>query len=66
MLWFICFFNCADRQAIYPVFPKLKHEFGFDNVQLGLIGSAFMWVYAAGAPLAGFIGDRTRRAVVFL
>src|SRR6185369_1621871 len=49
MLWFICLFNYADRQAIFSVFPKLKEEFGFDKVQLGLIGSAFMWVYAAGA-----------------
>ena len=47
MLWFVCFFNYADRQAIFAVFPKLKEEFGFDTVQLGLIGSAFMWVYAA-------------------
>src|SRR5258708_35357669 len=46
MLWFICFFNYADRQAIFSVFPKLKTEFGFDPVQLGLIGSAFAWVYA--------------------
>jgi len=66
MLWFICFFNYADRQAITSVFPKLKDEFGFDNVQLGLIGSAFMWVYAAGAPLAGYIGDRTRRKDLIL
>jgi MFS family permease len=61
MLWFVCFFNYADRQVIYAVFPKLKEEFGFDKVQLGLIGSSFMWVYAAGAPIAGFIGDRVRR-----
>jgi Sugar phosphate permease len=66
MLWFICFFNYADRQAIFAVFPKLKEEFGFDKVQLGLIGSAFMWVYAAGAPLAGFIGDRVRRKDLIL
>ena len=56
MLWLVCFFNYADRQAIYAVFPKLKEEFGFDPVELGLIGSAFMWVYAAGAPLAGLVG----------
>ena len=66
MLWFVCFFNYADRQAIFAVFPKLKEEFGFDPVQLGLIGSAFMWVYAAGAPLAGFIGDRFRRKDLIL
>ena len=66
MLWFVCFFNYADRQAIFAVFPKLKEEFGFNKVELGLIGSAFMWVYAAGAPLAGFICDRFRRKDLIL
>jgi len=66
MLWFVCFFNYADRQAIYAVFPKLKEELGFNNVQLALIGSAFMWVYAAGAPVAGFICDRFRRKDLIL
>ena len=66
MLWLVCFFNYADRQAIFAIFPKLKEEFGFDKVQLGLIGSAFMWVYAAGAPLAGYIGDRVQRRHLIL
>ena len=66
MLWFVCFFNYADRQAIYSVFPKLKEEFGFDKAQLGLIASAFMWVYAGGAPFAGFICDRFRRKDLIL
>ncbi|MDR3637554.1 MAG: MFS transporter [Isosphaeraceae bacterium] len=61
MLWLVCFFNYADRQAIFAVFPRLKVEFGFSTVQLGLIGSAFMWVYALGSPVAGFVGDRLRR-----
>ncbi len=66
MLWFVCFFNYADRQAIFAVFPKLKEEFGFDPVQLGLIGSAFMWVYSAGAPFAGYLCDRFRRKNLIL
>src|SRR3954471_3887543 len=66
MLWWVCFFNYADRQAIYSVFPKLEQEFGFNKLQLGLIGSAFMWVYAAGAPLAGLIVDRFRRKDLIL
>jgi MFS family permease len=66
MLWFVCFFNYADRQAIFSVFPKLKSEFGFNAVQLGLIGSAFMWVYAAGAPFAGFLADRWPRNQLIL
>ncbi len=24
MLWFVCFFNYADRQAIFAVFPLIK------------------------------------------
>ena len=39
MLWFICFFNYADRQSIFSVFPKLKEEFGFDTVERGWIAS---------------------------
>lgn len=66
MLWFVCFFNYADRQAIFAVFPKLEEEFHFSKVQLGLIGSAFMWVYAFGAPFAGFISDRFRRKDLIL
>jgi MFS family permease len=66
MLWLVCFFNYADRQAIYAVFPLLQEEFGFDKLQLGLIGSAFMWVYAAGAPFAGFIADRVKRVHLIL
>ena len=58
MLWFVRFFNYADRQAIFAVFPKLKVEFGFDNEQLGYVGSAFMWVYAAGAPRGNQAGSR--------
>ena len=37
-----------------------------DPVQLGLIGSAFAWVYAAAAPLAGFVvsGDPKCRTLL--
>jgi len=66
MLWFVCLFNYADRQAVFSVFPKLQLDLHFDKFQLGLIGSAFMWVYAAGAPFAGYIADRMRRKDLIL
>lgn len=66
MLWCVCVLNYADRQAIFSVFPRLEQEFGFDKVQLGLIGSAFMWVYAGAALFAGYIGDRVRRKDLIL
>ena len=66
MLWFVCFFNYADRQAISSVLPLLAREFRFDTVQLGLIGSAFAWVYAALAPAAGVVADRAVRQRVLV
>src|SRR4051794_19293324 len=66
MLWLVCFFNYADRQAIYSVFPLLKSQMNLSDIQLGIVGSAFMWVYAAAAPLAGWIGDRFDRKALIL
>jgi MFS family permease len=66
MLWFICFFNYADRVAIASVLPMLQDEFGFTKTQQGLISSAFMWVYAFTAPFAGPIADRHPRKLVIL
>ena len=66
LLWFVCFFNYADRQAIYSIFPLLKTEMGLTDVQLGIVGASFMWVYAAAAPLAGMIGDRFARKSIII
>lgn len=61
MLWSICFLNYADRQVIFSVFPLLSHEFGFSKLQLGLIGSSFMWLYTGGSFAAGWLADRSSR-----
>jgi len=66
MLWGIAFFNYADRQAIFSVFPLLQKSMGLDNVQLGLLGSAFAWVYGLGALFAGNIVDCVRRKTAIL
>lgn len=66
MLWLICFFNYADRQALFAVFPLLHRQFGFTREQLGLIGAAFTWVYALSAPFAGQVADRLPRKAVIL
>ena len=46
MLWFICFFSYADRQAIFAVFLKLKQEFGFDKVQPAALIVTAMLLFA--------------------
>jgi MFS family permease len=66
MLWCISFFNYADRQAIFSVFPLLEREMQLTPVQLGLLGSGFAWVYGLGAPFAGIIVDRVRRKTAIL
>lgn len=66
MLWVVCLLNYADRQAISSLFPLLERDFGFTKAQLGLIGSAFMWVYAVSAPFAGYAGDRHSRKGLIL
>lgn len=66
MLWVVCVFNYADRQAIFSVFPLLKSELGLSDVQLGVVGSAFMWVYAVMGPAAGWIGDKVSRKGIIL
>jgi MFS family permease len=66
MLWLVCFFNYADRQAIFSVFPLLKSELNLTDVQLGIVGSAFMWVYALMGPFAGIVGDRLSRKTLIV
>ena len=66
LLWFVCFFNYADRQAIFSVFELLKSEMHLTDVQLGIVGSSFMWVYAAAGPVAGLIGDRVKRKTLII
>ena len=65
MLWLVCCLNYADRQAISSLFPLLERDFGFTKAELGLIGSAFMWVYAFSSPFLGFAGDwRSRKGLI--
>jgi MFS family permease len=66
MLWFVCFFNYADRQAIFSVFPLIKQQLALTDVQLGVVGAAFMWMYALFGPLAGWLCDRLPRKSLVL
>src|SRR5438046_1594935 len=66
MLWLICFFNYADRQAISAVLPVLGKDYHFDKTQQALIASAFTYVYALTAPFAGQFADRFPRKIVIL
>lgn len=66
MLWLVCFFNYADRQAIFSLFPLIKQQLQLSNFQLGVIGSSFMWMYAVMGPVAGMLCDRWPRKFLIL
>jgi len=66
MLWLVSFFSYADRQAISSVLPLLEKELGLSLVQLGMLGSAFAWVYGLSSPFSGNLADRIRRKLAIL
>ena len=66
MLWFVCFLNYADRQAIFVLFPLLRVQFHLSDMQLAMLGTSFMWLYALTGPVAGWLGDRLSRRGLIL
>jgi MFS family permease len=66
MLWCVCFCNYADRQAIFSIFPLLRADLALSNLQLGVVASSFMWMYALAGPLAGWVSDRISPRTVIL
>src|SRR3954447_20842136 len=61
LLWVIWLLNYLDRQIIFSVFPLIQRDLAISDTELGLIGTAFLWVYAAASPIAGYLADRIGR-----
>lgn len=66
LLWMVCFFSYADRQAFFSVFPLLRRDMELTTVQLGLLGSSFAIVYGLAGPFAGYVVDHIRRKTAIL
>jgi MFS family permease len=65
LLWVVGMLNYLDRQVIFSLFPPIQKEFAATNTELGLLGTAFLWVYGLASPLGGWLADRfSRRWVV--
>lgn len=47
-----------DRVNISTAAPQISKEFGFDNVTMGFIFSAFVWAYALFQVPGGWLSDR--------
>ena len=57
-MWVAYFLNYSDRQVVFSIFPLLKSQLHFNNIELGLTGSVFLWSYCLFSPIAGQLGDR--------
>lgn len=66
LLWVTALLNYVDRQVVFSVFPLLRSELQVSDVQLGLLGTAFLWVYGLLSPFGGYIADRYGRRNVIL
>ena len=62
LLFLAAVLNYADRTAFSAVFPLLKKDLGMSDVELGAIGSLFLWSYGLMSPFAGMAGDRFSRS----
>jgi predicted MFS family arabinose efflux permease len=66
-MWGAYFLNYCDRQAVFSMTGSLKADLRMTDTQLGLVGAIFLWVYAFGCPIAGWVGDRfSKRILVVL
>jgi MFS family permease len=61
LLWVVALLNYLDRQVIFSLFPLLEKDLQLTSFQLGLLSTAFLWIYAAASPFAGFLADRYGR-----
>jgi MFS family permease len=61
----INFLNYLDRWVASAAAPLIQKEFHIDDAQVGLLGTAFLLVYAFAALPFGYWGDRgVRRTVI--
>jgi MFS family permease len=65
-LWGAFFLAYIGRQSMFSIFPVLRRELGFTEVQLGLTGTVFLWVYALANPLGGRLSDRWSKKVLVI
>lgn len=57
LLSLINFLNYADRQVMFALYPYVQDELGFSDVQLGMLGAAFLLVHSLFSVPGGWLAD---------
>lgn len=66
LLWFAALLNYLDRQVIFSLLPLLRQELSLTDTQMGLLATAFLWIYAAASLASGFAAAKlgARRVIL--
>ncbi len=65
VLFLANFFNYLERFIFAGITPYIKIDLGFNDAQIGLLGSIFFLAYTVFALPFGFLGERLSRKSVF-
>ncbi len=66
LLWFVGLLNYLDRVMITTMRLSIKQVIPMTEAQFGLLTTAFLLVYAALSPFAGYLADRFNRSRVII
>jgi len=65
VLFAINILNFYDRQVPGALVEPMRKEFHLNDTQIGLLGSAFIWIYAiVGVPLGGLADSASRKKLL--
>jgi len=60
-LWVAFALAYMARQSLYSIFPVLRAELGFTEMQLALTTTVFGWVYGVANAFGGGVADRVSK-----
>ena len=60
-LWVAFALAYMARQSLYSIFPVLRSELGFSEMQLALTTTVFGWVYGIANAFGGSVADRVSK-----
>ena len=66
LLCLVLTLNYLDRQVIFSLVPLIRNDVGISDIEIGLLGTTFLFVYGFLSPFAGYLSDRFDRRKIIL